>query len=49
MIFDGAFMAGVDSVGFEVLLGVVADVEDVSEVEQSGFDVRLCLIKIQLA
>ena len=49
VIFDDAFMAGVDSVGFEVLLGVVADVEDVSEVEQSGFDVRLCLIKIQLA
>ena len=36
MIFDGAFVAGVDNVGFEVLLGVVAAVEDVSEVERSG-------------
>ena len=33
VIFNSAFMARVDSVGFEVLLGVVADVEDVSEVE----------------
>ena len=36
VIFDGAFVAGVDNVGFEVLLGVVAAVEDVSEVERSG-------------
>ena len=49
MIFDGAFMVKVDSVGFQVLLGVVEAVEDVSEVKQSGFDARLCLIKIQLA
>ena len=49
VIFDGAFMARVDSVGFEVLLGLVEAVEDVSEVKQSGFDVRLYLIKIQLA
>ena len=41
MIFDGAFVAGVDSVGFEVLLGVVAAVEDVSEVERSRFDEAL--------
>ena len=46
VIFNSAFMARVDSVGFEVLLGVVADVEDVSEVERSGFDVRLYLIKL---
>ena len=49
VIFNDAFMAGVDSVGFEVLLGVVVAVENVSEVKRSGFDVRLYLIKIQLA